>query len=300
MTQEQSKSQANDALDAYLESLLSSDDEMACDQSIENKPLSGSRLYHLDSHPARRKHEKAKTESGGRHDIERVERLLEDFNRRKEIKKPITETKIKEATERSILLQPALLQPEIVADEPREALKTEQVAEVAVQDDNAPRVWIPEDQVMLREDWSEEPFQTLIFNVGGLKLALPLIKLGGIHRISEDITSLFGKPDWFMGLTPGHTGNINIIDTARWVMPEKYKQAESAGLNYEFVILLDNTNWGLACSSVQDAISLSPDNVRWRATAGKRPWLSGMLIDEMCALLDVDTLIYLLEENFPR
>ena len=140
----------------------------------------------------------------------------------------------------------------------------------------------------------------MLFEVAGLKLALPLLKLGGIHRIDKEIIPLFGKPDWFMGLIPGHEGNINVVDTARWVMPDKYQQAQETGLNYDFIILLEDSNWGLACTHVDNAISLSPENVRWRATAGKRPWLAGMLIDEMCALLDVDTLIYLLEENFPR
>jgi len=292
--------QANEALDEYLELLLSSDEEMACEQQSEKSvPLSGSKLYHLDSHPSR-KHRQQEERLNSRHNIERVERLLDDFNRRQIVEESIEEQQVTTsiANENNILLQPSVLQPEIIEPPVTEVVEPE--AETVILVEPAPSVIIPESREFIREEWSEDSFQTLLFDVAGLTLALPLVKLGGIHRIEDDITPLFGKPDWFMGLTPGINGNISVVDTTRWVMPEKYHQAEQAGLDYKFIILLGDSNWGLACSEVQNAIALTPENVRWRATAGKRPWLAGMLIDEMCALLDVDTLIYLLDENFPR
>jgi len=301
---------ASEALDDYLEVLLPSDEHMACEQINAKAPLSGSKLYHLDAHPSRQQNDQPHDK---RHQIERVERLLDDFNRRQKItdetKEQETTTAVK--TETPVLVPQSLLQPEILVEdevendtEHVEVVETievkHEVEETVISTSEETKIWIPEDREMVRENWSDEPFQTLLFEVSGLALALPLVKLGGIHRIDEDITPLFGKPDWFLGLTPGLEGNINVIDTTRWVMPNKYQQAKEAGLNYKFIILLGDTNWGLACSHVQNAITLEPDNIRWRTTAGKRPWLAGMLIDEMCALLDVDTLIYLLEENFPR
>lgn len=304
MKDKHSSNKSSEALDDYLNVLLDSDELMACEQKDSGStPLSGSKLYQFDSHPSRKNNQPKKEEPEVRHNIERVERLLDDFNRRQQVElneesdtDNSTETLIQEST---VLLQPTVLQPEIIVEEePEDIAVQEEIIEISEE----PQVssWFPEDHVFEREDWSEKPFQTLLFDVGGLTLALPLIKLGGIHRINDDITPLFGKPNWFMGLTPGIEGNINVVDTARWVMPDKYQQAEEAGLDYEFVILLGDSNWGIACSTVHNAISLSPDNIRWRATTGKRPWLAGMLIDEMCALLDVDTLINLLEANFPR
>ncbi|PCJ49971.1 MAG: chemotaxis protein CheW [Gammaproteobacteria bacterium] len=285
---------AADALDDFLSVLLESDELMACEQKKENsKPLSGSKLYHLNTHPSRQE-KSLRTNSKKRHDFERVERLLDDFNRRQQV-----------------VLQPPILQPEPSNDD---LYKDEQIHEVkppniedtlsknSVEEDESQQqnIIIPEQLELVREDWSQESFQTLLFEVAGLPLALPLVKLGGIHRIKEDITPLFGKPDWFLGLTPGIEGNINVIDTARWVMPEKCTQLKESKQDYKFIILLGDSNWGLACNNVQNAIQLDPANVRWRVSSGKRPWLAGMLIEEMCALLDVDTLVYLLNENFPR
>jgi len=275
-------SEAMQAIDDYLDVLLDTDDQMACEENHKKTvPLSGSKLYHIDSHP-RHKH---KVQSDTRHNMERVERLLDDFNNRQV------------EADKQVLIQPSLLQPQIHVEEPDEIIVTE---EVQVSEHQDLEINHHEEQVVKREDWSNEQFQTLIFDVAGLTLAVPLVKLGGIYKIEKEPTALIGKPDWFIGLMPGHEGNISVIDTARWVMPEKYQQAEDTGLDYQFIILLDNSNWGLACTTVQNAITIAPENVRWRATSGKRPWLDGMLIDEMCALLDVDTLIRLLDENFPR
>jgi len=285
--------EADEAIDDYLDMLLDTDAHMACEEKIiKSAPRSRSMLYPIDSHPGHN----PSIKPDARHNLERVERLMDDFNnRQQEPPKPVTEQSADLSTANKLLLQPALLQPRVsegestettIAEEDVDSLHTKQAKTNA--------------HTLERQDWSKEPFQTLIFDVAGLTLALPLVKLGGIHKIEQQPTSLIGKPDWFIGLTPGYDRNISVIDTARWVMPEKYQQARDAGLDYQFLILLGDSNWGLACSSVQNAISLSPENVRWRSATSKRPWLNGMLIDEMCALLDVDTLIHLLDENFPR
>jgi len=303
---------AEDALDDYLSSLLSSDEPMACEQKTDSsKALSGSKLYHLNTHPSRQ-NTSLKPDSGKRHNFERVERLLDDFNRRQPSEGEV-EVEVQLKDDPKLILQPSVLQTqevqlkqydvdaeEIVVNDP-DIQDDQDIIESEIQEQHIQEeAIIPENIQLIKEDWTNNPFQTLLFNVAGLTLALPLIKLGGIHRITEDITPLFGKPKWFMGLLPGQDGNINVIDTAKWVMPGKYEHLSEENLDYKFIILLDNTNWGLACNVIQNAIQLGPDSVRWRANAGKRPWLAGMLIEEMCALLDVDTLVYLLNENYPR
>ncbi len=144
--------------------------------------------------------------------------------------------------------------------------------------------------------WAQQEFQALTFNIGELKLAVPLIKLGGIHRIDPEPTPMAGRPPWYLGLVAGEYGNVSLIDTALWIMPEKYDIAKAKGLNYEYIVLLDDTQWGLACSSVDDALTLTENQVKWTPKGSKRPWLAGMMVDEMCALLDVDSLIEMLDD----
>ncbi|SNY56179.1 purine-binding chemotaxis protein CheW [Arsukibacterium tuosuense] len=139
-------------------------------------------------------------------------------------------------------------------------------------------------------------FQALFFNVAGLKLAVPLTELGGIHQLGE-INSLFGKPAWFKGVMLYRQQKISVVDSARWVMPEKYDHQLQQKLNYQYVIMLGTSNWGLTCETLINTFSLEQDEVKWRETDGKRPWMAGLIKKHMCALVDVDAMINLLNRG---
>ncbi len=142
-----------------------------------------------------------------------------------------------------------------------------------------------------------EVFQTLIFEVGKLPLAVPLLKLGGIVPVSEqEITPLVGTPDWFMGLVPHDRGNLMVIDTQQYLMPEQ-RVADSERSEYEYLILLDDTNWAMACHGVGDAKNLTQDDIRWSQKSSQRPWFGGMVVDYMSALIEVDELINMLSSH---
>lgn len=146
-----------------------------------------------------------------------------------------------------------------------------------------------------RPVWAQNRFECLLFSVAGLKLAVPLISLGAIYQIEKEFTPLVGRADWFMGLYRTHDRNIQVVDTAKWVMPDRYHDQVIDG--YQFVIRLGGNNWGMACDSVHESIQLDPAQVKWRSERSKRPWLSGTVIDHMCALLDADMLGYLLQKD---
>lgn len=151
-------------------------------------------------------------------------------------------------------------------------------------------------EITKTKDMLPEVFQTLIFNVEKLPLAVPLLKLGGIVPMSEemDITPLVGTPDWFLGLMPHDKGNLMVVDTQKYLMPE---QAKKESKEYQYLILLDNSNWALACHDVGDAKNLTQDDIRWSEKSSKRPWFGGMVVDYMSALIEVDELINMLAGN---
>src|SRR5690606_10348047 len=92
-----------------------------------------------------------------------------------------------------------------------------------------------------RPDWSESPFECLIFRVAGLQLAVPLVLLGAIHRIDEPVKPIPGSPRWYMGIRAGSERNLRVVDTAEWIMAGRVP----AGVreNYRFVIRLDDSEW---------------------------------------------------------
>jgi len=145
-----------------------------------------------------------------------------------------------------------------------------------------------------RKAYREGDFQAMFFDVAGLTIAVPLIELGGIHEVDK-INNLMGKPDWFKGVMLHRDDKINIVDTALWVMPDKCDEKLIESLNYQYVIMLNDSNWGLMAEHLIDTVTLTQEQVKWQEPSGKRPWLSGLVKEKMCALLDVSALIKLLD-----
>src|SRR5690606_17032245 len=122
-----------------------------------------------------------------------------------------------------------------------------------------------------RPAWAEEPFECLLFDVAGLTLAVPLICLGSIYPLEgQELTPLFGQPEWFLGILPSQAGNLKVLDTARWVMPDRYREDFREGLQY--VISVQGYEWGLAVHQVSRSIRLDPSEVKWRSQRTQRPW----------------------------
>lgn len=150
--------------------------------------------------------------------------------------------------------------------------------------------------VSTEKAYRQGDFQALLFDVAGLTVALPLKSLGGIHKLLP-VNQIPRKPDWFKGVMLQREQKVNVVDTARWVMPEKFDQKQAELHDYQYVIMLSNSAWGLACDKLINTMTLKQDEVKWREAAGKRPWLAGLIKQHMCALLDVDALIQLLEQG---
>ncbi|MCQ4233320.1 MULTISPECIES: CheW domain-containing protein [Pseudomonadaceae] len=147
--------------------------------------------------------------------------------------------------------------------------------------------------------WGEQPFECLLFDVAGLTLAVPLVCLGSIYPLTgQELTPLFGQPDWFLGILPSHAGNLKVLDTARWVMPDRYRDDFREGLQY--VISVQGYEWGLAVHQVSRSIRLDPREVKWRTQRNQRPWLAGTVIEHMCALVDVTALAELIASGAVR
>lgn len=181
--------------------------------------------------------------------------------------------------------QPVEAEPVVPAPAPvPEPVEQEQVA-APVEPEPQP---LPEG----RPDWADHPFECLIFRVAGLQLAVPLVLLGAIHRIEDRIKPIPGRPPWYMGMLPDRGVNLKVVDSAQWIMPGRAPADAREG--YRFVIRLDDSDWSLACDEVAESFTLDPDQVRWRTSRSKRPWLAGTVVQHMCALIDVGAMARLL------
>jgi purine-binding chemotaxis protein CheW len=155
---------------------------------------------------------------------------------------------------------------------------------LALEDTPLPSHWLDNG----RPNWAQEPFQALLLDVHGIKLAAPLASLGHIHKISKDNIPLFGQADWLLGLQKTLMGNIKAVDTARFVMPELYNP--SLAQQYRYMVVINGLKWGLTVNDIDQPVTLDPGHIRWRPRRSQRPWMAGALKDHMCVLLDIPVL----------
>jgi len=149
---------------------------------------------------------------------------------------------------------------------------------------------------------SDEIVEYLLFKVAGfLTLSVPLARLNGIVKWDGEITPIPGHADWFLGLVSNRGRQVKVIDIAKFVIPENHKsrQAVAAERQFKHLLLVDGGKFGLACDELGQVLKLGTDKIRWRENRSSRPWLAGTIIEQMSALLDVDSFIEMLKEGVP-
>ncbi|MGG5872774.1 CheW domain-containing protein [Pseudomonas peli] len=223
-----------------------------------------------------------------------LEEQVRDARTMPQVQQTVAAKPVAELAPRPLVL-PTIEMPapeiEVRVEAPQEVVEAAVVVE-AVQP--TPQVLVvPEPVLQGRPEWAQGPFECLLFDVAGLTLAVPLVCLGSIYPLEgQELTPLFGQPDWFLGILPCQAGNLKVLDTARWVMPDRYRDDFREGLQY--VISVEGYEWGLAVHQVSRSIRLDPNEVKWRSQRTQRPWLAGTVIEHMCALLDVASLAELI------
>ncbi|HED19513.1 MAG TPA: chemotaxis protein CheW [Gammaproteobacteria bacterium] len=139
--------------------------------------------------------------------------------------------------------------------------------------------------------WATVPFQVLLFKVAGLTLAVPLIKLKGVMPNEAEMTPMPGHSPLFLGIVPYQGCKAKVVDTARFILPQGSAQLDADGAGRSaHLVMIDEGRWALACDSIGEVIELEEKDVKWRSANSKRAWLAGTVIEQMCALLDIDAL----------
>lgn len=196
----------------------------------------------------------------------------------------------------SVAAELPVAEPIVEVPEAPPAIDEDPAEEVVTAVEPAVPATAPPGEGIVELDWnSSQGVECLIFKVSGLKLAIPLPVLGGVHRLSSEITPLFGQVSWAIGVWQSDDVRLSIVDSADLIMPERGMKLARDGFDY--AIQLDRTPWALACQEICDTITLQKSSIKWRGEKGKRQWLAGTVISEMCALLDVPGLLTMLEQQ---
>ncbi|HIF9352833.1 TPA: chemotaxis protein CheW [Photobacterium damselae] len=211
-----------------------------------------------------------------------------------------------ELEENSDALVVSTVEPEILADFSDSAEPIAETLPILERDDALFADVETEHQALVLEastpinEWqgqfTSSSFQALFFEVNGVMFAVALEQLGGIHRLGE-LNHLLGRPKWYLGLQSSPSLQLDVVDTARWVMSDKLRNDDYLE-NYQYIVMLGESRWGLACDQLHGTQTLLSTDIQWREQAGKRPWLAGMVKEKMCALIHVSEMITMLNQGW--
>jgi purine-binding chemotaxis protein CheW len=139
-------------------------------------------------------------------------------------------------------------------------------------------------------------------DVAGLSLAVPVARVKEVVTAQSSLRPLSDPAPLLLGVLASAAGESRVVDTARLILPQdrSMQERENTGRQAGPFVVLDDGQWALACTRIGAVIELQDSEVRWRTAAGKRPWLAGTVMKQMCALLDIDALIGLLDDRMAR
>ena len=127
----------------------------------------------------------------------------------------------------------------------------------------------------------------ILLDMHGLKLAVPFDKVEGALQL-EDLSLMLDGPDWIIGRFGADPAWTRIVDTARWLIPERYKPEYS---KYSEVIILKGRRWALACDELVKSVRIRTAEINFHKDKQHRSWLLGTYMPERCAILDIEQLL---------
>lgn len=143
--------------------------------------------------------------------------------------------------------------------------------------------------------WAESGFQCLQFDLGGWRLAAPLVgfqrilgRRGKLHRVP-------GAAPWELGLYEHGEGRARVVNLSR-LMGGSQKNDEEFAADAHLLLLADGY-WACLCDRIGDVSWLSGADIQWSLRDERRPWEVGVVRDSLRTLVDPERLARQLTEG---
>ncbi|MDN3518303.1 chemotaxis protein CheW [Aquisalimonas lutea] len=208
------------------------------------------------------------------------------------------------APEEAVPSPPPATAPEPAEDAPEPTAVAAPEAEIrqpAAEEQPGPADMPPPEEVREGPEREPEAMQALFFDVGGLRLAVPLTELHSVVPWTEvDVTPMPRQPDWHWGLMRYRGRNVRVIDTATMVLPPDKRNTDEARAEPRHILVVGDGSWGLACHDIGDVVRLGADEVKWRRRGSARPWLAGTVINHLSAVIDTSAFARMLDSETSR
>ncbi len=142
--------------------------------------------------------------------------------------------------------------------------------------------------------WEQKIFQCLLVNLAGMKVLVPAMSISYIERIDKKIIRLPMGVDAFRGMVTLRNRSVAVIDLFSLVSENTYLDGEQPEQtdeqNIDYVIVIDKSDYALACEDIGEMITLKSSDVCWHEASFNNPMFSGIVPDYLCPLVNMDNL----------
>lgn len=149
-----------------------------------------------------------------------------------------------------------------------------------------------------RPHWAQQQFDAIIICSRGHHYAVPLQDLLSVGLLSSAEAGQFHQSGALSIAALRSEGPAYIAHIAKLLLLEEYQGEAQEQLAY--LLVLKDSEWGLAVDSVSDRLRIDPDSVNWQVNRGNRPWVAGSLFESHYPLLDLRQLVPVLSRLLPR
>ncbi len=182
--------------------------------------------------------------------------------------------------------------PEVTTDQDQQQLVEEQALAFENQDEA-----LDEQKERAAPDWAQEPFQCLVFRIGDISLATPLLALDNIVKWETELTPMPFQPEWHLGVLQNRDDKIVVVDIAGLLMLEQSGKETIARNSGSHILIIGDHHYGLACDSLAKPLFLSKEDVHWSIKHDDRPWMAGTIKEKLTILLDIDELLEIIRHE---
>ena len=142
--------------------------------------------------------------------------------------------------------------------------------------------------------WGQEPFKCLKIKIADMDLMIPAMSVSFIERINKKIIRLPLETDAFRGVVTLRNRSVAVIDLHKTISSNamSYNQNEQyiEECHVEYVIVMEDGAYALACDEVGEMTELSQDDVRWNKASFNNPMFAGIVPDKLCAIVNIENL----------
>ena len=137
----------------------------------------------------------------------------------------------------------------------------------------------------------EFPCQCMMFSIGLLKLAIPLIDLKAVHVTDEKLTLLPGRDALVEGILSYRDEQVKVIDSHRlFRQPANPEKSDK-----RYFLVLESCEWALTCDEVSDIETVEQGDLQFNSDAEKV--IHGNLRSSLTGLLNIRNLKSLVLES---